>query len=178
MSAIGPKSKILDFFGDVVFEIRWLLVPFYLFLYVALGIYVWCYMREIWEMLAGAGGLTSEHAMLTILRLIDMGMIANLVTTNAIGGWTIFVREYRYKELTDQPRWLSPNFSSMEQKTKLFASLTAVAGIKFLHEFITVSNLSWDTLGKMIAIIGVFLIVMLTFCWVQLRTHRPSEHAN
>jgi len=169
------RDRIVNALGQSIFAIRWLLVPIYLLLYIALGVYIWKYFELVWELFSHMQLLSHEALMLGILQLIDMGMIANLVVMTTIGGYSIFVNEYELENLKDRPRWLNKNFSSGDQKIKLGMSLIGVAMIHFLNAFITAEHMSWDVLGKQLAIFGVvFLGGTIAFCFINLMSHSKS----
>lgn len=174
-NALGMKDKIIHFIGQAVFEIRWLLAPMYLLLYVALGVYLVKYAELIFQMFITANSLSDIDCVLIILELVDMSMIANLVVMTTTGGYSIFVREYRAKELDDRPRWLSPDFSSGEQKVKLGASLMAIVAVNMIHDALG-HEASWDKLLKTGFILGVFTIVTVAFCYINKLLHSSHAH--
>lgn len=132
----------MDFIGECVYAIRFLLVPMYLLLWLALIAYNVQYAREIFDFLFapnGAGGFIwrdndSTHYLLFILSLIDITMIGNLVVMTTIGGFSTFVKEYRLDELEGRPRWMN-GLDSTALKNKMGMSLVGVSAIHLLKTF-------------------------------------------
>lgn len=171
MSQIGEKM------GQWIYSIRYLLVPFYMLLWVALSVYLWNYTVEIWHLVTD--GNLPKAVLLSIIELTDMTMIAQLIVMTTIGGYSIFVREYG-NEIKDRPRWLSSNFSSSEQKIKLGMSLIAVACVNLLPDFLNMSaSITWADLSKKVAIVVVFIVSTLAFCIINNLmhpSHPPTPH--
>jgi uncharacterized protein (TIGR00645 family) len=170
------KDKLIDRTSDAIFAVRWLLAPMYLLLYVALIVYLLKYSQEILNMILEFKGTPPRMAMLAVIELIDMTMIANLVVMTTTGGYSIFVREFKNLPEDDRPRWLTRTLSSGEQKIKLGASLVGVALVNMLPTFIEADHIDWATITKQIAIIGVFMIGTLVFCWVNILSHSADHN--
>jgi uncharacterized protein (TIGR00645 family) len=169
MAVNSRASKVIEAIGAAIFAIRWLLVPMYMLLYIALGIYLWNFFTVVFEMVTAAlHGETNNFFMLSIIELVDMTMIANLVVMTTTGGYSIFVREYP-DSMPNRPRWLSKNFSSSEQKIKMVMSLIAIADITLLNEFINTKSLP-----AQVTIMAVFLVSGFAFCCFNLLMHHKS----
>lgn len=171
------KDKVIDVVSGAIFAVRWLLAPMYLLLYVALIVYLLKYAQEILNMILDFNQTPPRMAMLAVIELIDMTMIANLVVMTTTGGYSIFVREFKNLPEDDRPRWLTRTLSSGEQKIKLGASLVGVALVNMLPTFIEADKIDWTTITKQIAIIAVFMVGTLVFCWVNMLSHAP-DHAS
>ena len=69
---------MIKFIERVIFNTKWLLLPFYLVLILALGVYTYFDIYEFIEYIEKLGVSNKDSAMLTFIELIDMTMIANL----------------------------------------------------------------------------------------------------
>jgi uncharacterized protein (TIGR00645 family) len=166
---MNRANKLIEGIGAIIFAIRWLLVPMYLLLYIALGIYLWNFCSVVIEMVIAAfHGEANNFFMLAIIELVDMTMIANLVVMTTTGGYSIFVKEYP-DDMPNRPRWLSKNFSSSEQKIKMVMSLIAIADITLLNELINTKSLT-----AQVTIIAVFIVSGFAFCLFNLLMHHKS----
>ena len=77
----------------LIFAARWLQLPLYLGLVVAMGIYVWEFWKEMGHLLhiVASRDVNETEIMLGVLGLIDVVMIANLLIMVIIGGYETFV---------------------------------------------------------------------------------------
>ena len=77
----------------MIFAARWLQLPLYLGLVVAMGIYVFQFCKEMVHLLqiVSTRDVSETDIMLGVLGLIDVVMIANLLIMVIIGGYETFV---------------------------------------------------------------------------------------
>ena len=92
--------------GRIIFWSRWLQLPMYLGLIVALGVYAWKFMIVLFNLVANLGSLKETDILIQVLTLIDVVMIANLLVMVIIGGYEIFVSRLDLGDSRDQPEWL------------------------------------------------------------------------
>ena len=95
-------KKIIE---NVLFTTKWLLIPFYLGLIVALICFFIVDAKEIWHFISSSNSLNKSEAMMFILELIDMAMIAALVRMIVIGGYTSFVNKNHELEGEKNKQW-------------------------------------------------------------------------
>lgn len=79
-----PLSHHVETF---LFGSRWLQAPLYVGLVVAQGVYVFQFLRELVHLVGSAVSLTEIDIMLIVLGLIDVVMVANLLTMVTVGGY-------------------------------------------------------------------------------------------
>lgn len=158
--------KLQNIIEKVLFGSRWLLVPFYVGLIFALGVYMIVDTKEVWHMLVHATTMDRETAMLVLLELVDMAMIAALVKMIITGGYTSFVNKNHGQN--------SDKASSGTLKVKMSTSLVGVSSIHLLQKFIDLHLLPWDDLSKLLAIHASFLIGSLVLAYIEL-IHVKSE---
>jgi uncharacterized protein (TIGR00645 family) len=123
----------------IIFLSRWLQLPLYLGLIVAQCVYAFRFAIQLWELLHGAVGLSEEEVMLAVLNLIDVVMIANLLTMVIIGGYETFVSRLRLQGHPDQPEWLS-HVNANVLKVKLATALIGISSVHLLITFIHASK--------------------------------------
>ena len=169
------RKKLIHNIEQSIFSVRWLLIPLYVGLVGALGLYIIHFVHEIILMFHNFmyNYEVSNVLMLSILELVDMTMISQLVIMTIQGGFSIFVKEFNYLELKGRPRWLSSNFGSSEQKIKMGMSIIGVIIVNFLHDFIQSSSLDLHNLQMRLMILGAVIVATLSFCLFNILMHLP-----
>lgn len=142
--------KIKKLIETLIFSSRWLLIPFYIGLFIAMLVYTYIYVREIYHLVWDARGMTKDVVLLTTLELVDIVMIANLVKMIITGSYNSFVDKSHGHD--------GENISSGMLKVKMSTSLIGVSSIHLLQTFIDSSNIDWPNLQKQLMIHSVFLI--------------------
>ncbi len=160
------KTRLQRTIEVILFGSRWLLVPFYLGLMVALGIYLFIDAKEVVHLCAKVLVLDKEATMLVLLELVDMAMIAALVKMIITGGYTSFVNKNHGQN--------SDKASSGTLKVKMSTSLVGVSSIHLLQKFIDVRELPWTELGPLLAIHFAFLFGSLMLAYIEY-IHVKSE---
>lgn len=153
----AAKSQL----ARLIFWSRWLQLPMYLGLIVALGVYAYKFLIKLWDLVVNIGTLQEDHILLNVLSLIDVVMIANLLVMVIVGGYEIFVSRLDIKGHPDQPEWLS-HVDAGVLKVKLGIALITISSIHLLRSFIDASNLSEHTL-KWEVIIHLVLVFSAAF---------------
>lgn len=163
--------------ANIIFWSRWLQLPMYLGLIVALGVYAWKFMVVLYELLINLNQLKETDILIQVLTLIDVVMIANLLVMVIIGGYEIFVSKLNLGESQDQPEWLD-HVDAGVLKVKLGIALITISSINLLRSFINAANMDEHTL-KWEVIIHVVLVFSAMFIaatdWmIQKKGHAPS----
>lgn len=151
-----------------LFSSKWMLIPFYAGLMVALAIFLIIDLKEVYHMVAESNSLDKTTGMMFILELVDMAMIAALVRMIIIGGYTSFVNKNHSEE--------GEKSSSGVLKVKLGTALIGVSSINLLQTFISCmhSNISWDKINIQLIIHGAFLLGALVLSVIDY-LHVKSE---
>ena len=173
-SAIG--TKIEHAFESIVFASRWIQAPLYGGLIVAELLYAYKFLVELWEMVHHVGELTETLFMLGVLSLIDITMVANLLTMVVIGGYATFVSKLDLDGHRDRPDWLS-HVDPGTIKVKLAASLIGISSIHLLKAFVNVSNVSPEHIKWQIYIHVTFLASAILLAWTDKLMQRDRKHA-
>src|SRR5690242_883086 len=158
---------------QLIFGSRWLLLPLYLGLIVAQGVYVVLFLKELWHLVQGAIRFTEQEIMLVVLGLIDVVMISNLLIMVIVGGYETFVSRLELERHPDQPEWLSHVNASL-LKTKLAMAIIGISSIALLRTFIyggalgrpdvpfTEAGVMWQTI-----IHGLFILSAIGIAYVE-----------
>jgi uncharacterized protein (TIGR00645 family) len=138
-TAAPPRLRPIP---TVIFAARWLQLPLYLGLILAMGIYVVQFWKEMMHILhiVAAKEISETEIMLGVLGLIDVVMIANLLIMVIIGGYETFVSRMYIENHPDQPEWLS-HVNASVLKVKLATAIIGISSIHLLKTFINAGQL-------------------------------------
>ena len=147
-----------------IFWSRWLQLPMYLGLIVALAVYVYKFFVMLSGLVVNFGSYGENDILLIVLALIDVVMIANLLVMVIIGGYEIFVSRLNIDDHPDQPEWLD-HVDAGVLKIKLGMALVSISSIHLLRSFIDAKNLSehtlkWEVTIHCILVLSVIFIAL------------------
>jgi uncharacterized protein (TIGR00645 family) len=143
----------------IIFNSKWLLIPFFLKLFWTLSKLMYCFFVD--------GTLSNEDLMQT-LEDVDIVMIANLVKMMITGSYNSFVdKNHGYD---------TERISSGGLKVKMATSVMGVALIQLLKTFIDAGNISNETIHKQLLIYGVFIIGSLAFAVIDYLHIKSESH--
>ncbi|HET9042133.1 MAG TPA: TIGR00645 family protein [Burkholderiales bacterium] len=146
----------------VIFAARWLQLPLYLGLILAMGIYVVQFWKEMMHLLqiVAAKDISETEIMLGVLGLIDVVMIANLLIMVIIGGYETFVSRMYIEGHPDQPEWLS-HVNASVLKVKLATAIIGISSIHLLKTFINAAQIEEKQMMWQVIIHLAFLVSAL-----------------
>ncbi len=171
----GGVTRIEQGFEVVVFASRWIQAPLYGGLIVAELLYAVKFLTELTHMVLGIQELTETIFMLGVLSLIDITMVANLLTMVVIGGYATFVSKLDLEGHRDRPDWLS-HVDPGTIKVKLAASLIGISSIHLLKAFVNVSNVPVEHIKWQILIHLTFLGSAILLAWTDKLMQRDRKH--
>ncbi|MES4787101.1 MAG: TIGR00645 family protein [Nitrospiraceae bacterium] len=174
-SGNGGISKVEQGFEIIVFASRWIQAPLYGGLIVAECLYAYKFLTELWEMVHEIRELPETVFMLGVLSLIDITMVANLLTMVVIGGYATFVSKLDLEGHRDRPDWLS-HVDPGTIKVKLAASLIGISSIHLLKAFVNVSNVSPEHIKWQILIHMTFLGSAILLAWTDKLMLKDKRH--
>jgi uncharacterized protein (TIGR00645 family) len=146
----------------LIFAARWLQLPLYLGLILAMGIYVVQFWKEMMHLLhvVASKDISETEIMLGVLGLIDVVMIANLLIMVIIGGYETFVSRMYIEGHPDQPEWLS-HVNASVLKVKLATAIIGISSIHLLKTFINAAQLDEKQMLWQVIIHLAFLVSAL-----------------
>lgn len=130
---------------------RWLLAPLYLGLAATLGVLIVQFYIDLFHLVGKLGTTADEEIILSVLALIDLVLVAGLVTMVVISSYESFVSKFDKMDLADAP----PLFGKLDPgtlKIKLGASMVAISSIQLLKAFVSVDSYSSTELAWLIGI--------------------------
>jgi len=147
----------------LIFNSRWVLAIFYVFLVFALVILAIKFLQEFGHFVMTFWGATDAEFLTSVLGLVDKTLLANLMILVIFSGYENFVSVIgAAKDSDDRPSWMGA-VDFAELKLKLIGSIIALSGIILLASFLEISSTNKDDLGWMIGIHMVFVITGLLF---------------
>ncbi|MGV0992975.1 MAG: YqhA family protein [Mycobacterium sp.] len=166
----GVVGRVEDFIESGLFGARWLLVPFYVGLAVAI-------VPLLVKFIVGLGHLASvtvhgdvSQVTVAMLELLDIVLIANLVLIVVFAGYESFVSKMEVARVSrDRPSWMGKvDYSSL--KMKLIGSIVAISAIGLLQDFIAGNDgpLDVTTTRWRVVVHCTFLLSGLLFATMDL----------
>jgi uncharacterized protein (TIGR00645 family) len=170
-----PMSRAEHLFEVAVFSSRWIQAPLYGGLIIAELLYAYKFLIELWEMVTHIGKLEETVFMLGVLGLIDVTMVANLLTMVVIGGYATFVSKLDLEHHPDRPDWLS-HVDPGTIKVKLAASLIGISSIHLLKSFVDIANENPEHVKWKIFIHMTFLGSAILLAWTDKIMQKEKKH--
>ena len=158
-------KKLIEF---VIFQSRWLLVPFYLGLIIAQIFYCFKFTETVWELCKEFHHLDETKLMLMVLTLIDITMIANLIKMIIGGSYQTLVEKISVDH--------SEKIGSGMLKVKMGSSLVGVSSIHLLQTFI---NSHAEPTRDIIVKSGIhiiFLVSTIGLAYIDYLHHLTKTH--
>ena len=146
-----------------IFNSRWLLVPFYIGLIVALGLLLVKFSMAFVALLPVVFGGESGAVLVSILTLVDITLVANLLLIIIFAGYENFVSKINTGDNEDRPEWMGHvGFSDL--KLKLIGSIVAISGIELLKYFINVKEVLAEPngIGQLAWVLGIHLTLVFS----------------
>jgi uncharacterized protein (TIGR00645 family) len=171
----SASNQVEAFFESVIFASRWIQAPLYAGLIVAELLYAYKFLHELWEMVTHINKIEETAFMLGVLGLIDVTMVANLLTMVVIGGYATFVSKLDLEHHPDRPDWLT-HVDPGTIKIKLAASLIGISSIHLLKGFVDVANENPEHLKWKIFIHMTFLASAILLAWTDKIMQKDKKH--
>jgi uncharacterized protein (TIGR00645 family) len=168
-------SRVEQAFETIVFGSRWIQAPLYGGLIVAELLYAYKFLVELWDMVIDVHHLEETKFMLGVLGLIDVTMVANLLTMVVIGGYATFVSKLDLEGHPDRPDWLS-HVDPGTIKVKLAASLIGISSIHLLKAFVDIENENPEHVKWKIFIHMTFLGSAILLAWTDKIMQKDKKH--
>jgi uncharacterized protein (TIGR00645 family) len=158
------SRSIEHFIERTMFASRWLLAPVYLglaFGLVALGLK---FFQEAFHLVTHTLTMTESDIVLTVLALIDLGLVGSLVVMVMFSGYENFVSTIDAKG-TETLGWLG-KLDSGTLKLKVAASIVAISSIHLLRIFMQAKDIDdnkimWYCLLHLTFVVSALLLGVL-----------------
>ena len=167
--------RVEQLFEILIFGSRWIQAPLYGGLIVAELLYAAKFLTELWHMVVHFREDSETLFMLEVLSLIDVTMVANLLTMVIIGGYATFVSKLDLETHPDRPEWLT-HVDPGTIKIKLAASLVGISSIHLLKAFVDVTNENPEHIKWKIFIHLTFLGSAIFLAYTDKLMQRDRKH--
>lgn len=157
-------KKIEHFLEMVIFNSRWLLVPYYLGLVLAIALLLVKFIKEFISFAVMVFAGSGTDVIIGILTLVDVVLLSNLLLIIIFAGYENFVSKIDTGDSEDRPSWMgSVSFSDL--KMKLIGSIVAISGIELLKAFVEIDKgyLTNEDLAWKVGIHMTFVVTGLLF---------------
>lgn len=175
MPARTTVEQFEHIFEMAVFSSRWIQAPLYAGLIMAELLYAYKFLVELWEMVVHIQKMDETIFMLGVLGLIDVTMVANLLTMVIIGGYATFVSKLDLDTHPDRPDWLT-HVDPGTIKIKLAASLVGISSIHLLKSFVDIANENPEHVKWKIFIHMTFLGSAILLAWTDKIMQKDKKH--
>ncbi len=165
-------SRILE---QTVFGGRFLLLPMYLGLSVALLVYAVRFIVQTVDLAWNSISSSNTEVLIAVLHLLDIVMVSHLIVMIMIGGYVLFIGDFSksagdvdHPESSRLPRlaWLG-HIDPGKLKVKMSMSMLGVSSIHLLEAFVKADSASFDYLTKLIAVHLVIVVSTVAVAWVN-----------
>ena len=160
-----------------LFRSRWLLVPIYIGLAIALVGLVVKAAQHVWHFGAHILSSTESELVLDALGLIDLSLTASLIVIVIFSGYENFVSRVDSQSHDNWPEWMARiDFTGL--KLKLLSSIVAISAIQLLRAFMDVTRVSDRELMWYSIILVVFVVCGLVLALTDKLTsgsHTPGD---
>lgn len=155
-------KKLELFIESLIFSSRWILVPFYLGLVVAIGLLLIKFGKEFMHFVSMVFNGTGNDVVIGVLTLIDVVLLSNLLLIIIFAGYENFVSKIHTDDHEDRPSWMG-HVSFSDLKMKLIGSIVAISGIELLKAFVNVEQFTNEQLAWKVGIHLTFVISGVLF---------------
>ena len=164
-----PRNSI----ESLMFAARWLQLPLYIGLIIALGAYTYEFFIHLWEVIELIVFKRSpeRHVILEVLDLVDIVMVANLLIMVIVGGYESFVSRLNLDDHPDQPEWLA-HVNPGSLKIKFAISIVTIGAVHLLATFVNAAHIEMETILMQLAIQIVLMATAITIVVVDRLSHK------
>jgi len=169
-------KKIEHFLEMIIFNSRWLLVPYYLGLVLAIALLLVKFVKEFISFAIMVFTGSGTDVIIGILTLIDVVLLSNLLLIIIFAGYENFVSKIDTGDSEDRPSWMgSVSFSDL--KMKLIGSIVAISGIELLKAFVEIDKgyLTNEDLAWKVGIHMAFVMTGLLFALSDWLTYNKKK---
>jgi uncharacterized protein (TIGR00645 family) len=145
----------------IIFNSRWLVVPFLLGLILGLAAVVYKFVLKLVEFIMQIPANAPADVMVGILTLVDLTLVANLIVIVICSSYENFVARIDPAEHPDWPEGLIKiGFAGLKQK--LLGSIVAIAAVNVLEWFMDIDRHADNVkLAWLVGILIAFAVAML-----------------
>ena len=158
------------------YSARWILAPLFLGLSLALLALALKFFQEVWHVLPHVFELSESDLILSLLSMVDMGLVGGLIVMVMYSSYENFVSRLDLDEKdSERLGWLG-KMDAGSLKNKVAASIVAISSIHLLRIFMNISTIENDKLLWYVIVHLTFVLSALVMCWIDLLTRKAHQH--
>ena len=163
-------------FEKLFYSARWILAPLFLGLSLALLALALKFFQEVWHVLPHVFELSESDLILSLLSMVDMGLVGGLSVMVMYSSYENFVSRLDLDEKdSERLGWLG-KMDAGSLKNKVAASIVAISSIHLLRIFMNISTIENDKLLWYVIVHLTFVLSALVMCWIDLLTRKAHQH--
>ena len=163
-------------FEKLFYSARWILAPLFLGLSLALLALALKFFQEVWHVLPHVFELSESDLILSLLSMVDMGLVGGLIVMVMYSSYENFVSRLDLDEKdSERLGWLG-KMDAGSLKNKVAASIVAISSIHLLRIFMNISTIENDKLLWYVIVHLTFVLSALVLCWIDLLTRKAHQH--
>ena len=163
-------------FEKLFYSARWILAPLFLGLSLALLALALKFFQEVWHVLPHVFELSESDLILSLLSMVDMGLVGGLIVMVMYSSYENFVSRPDLDEKdSERLGWLG-KMDAGSLKNKVAASIVAISSIHLLRIFMNISTIENDKLLWYVIVHLTFVLSALVMCWIDLLTRKAHQH--
>lgn len=163
-------------FEKLFYSARWILAPLFLGLALALLALALKFFQEVWHVLPHVFELSESDLILSLLSMVDMGLVGGLIVMVMYSSYENFVSRLDLDEKdSERLGWLG-KMDAGSLKNKVAASIVAISSIHLLRIFMNISTIENDKLLWYVIVHLTFVLSALVMCWIDLLTRKAHQH--
>ena len=163
-------------FEKLFYSARWILAPLFLGLSLALLALALKFFQQVWHVLPHVFELSESDLILSLLSMVDMGLVGGLIVMVMYSSYENFVSRLDLDEKdSERLGWLG-KMDAGSLKNKVAASIVAISSIHLLRIFMNISTIENDKLLWYVIVHLTFVLSALVMCWIDLLTRKAHQH--
>lgn len=131
-------KNALNFVGELLFGLRFVMSFFYIGLVIVMLAILWKFGLEIWYLIGAlfSTNIAKMDLIIKVLELVDVTMVAQLVWVVALAGFSLFVTTDHFEgKGIKKPDWLD-HVNTYNLKLKLAFAMISISGVHALKTYL------------------------------------------
>ena len=159
-------------FERTFYATRWFLAPVFLGLSISLIALAIKFFQELFHVLPHVLSLSEGDLILSLLSLIDLGLVGGLIVMVMYSSYENFVSRMNLDETKDEKLGWLGKMDSGSLKNKVAASIVAISSIHLLRIFMNIESIGNDKLVWYVVIHLTFVLSAFVMCCIDLLTKK------
>ena len=159
-------------FERTFYAARWFLAPVLLGLSLALIALAIKFFQEIFHVLPHVLTLSEADLILSLLSLIDMGLVGGLIVMVMYSSYENFVSRMNLDDGKDEKLGWLGKMDAGSLKNKVAASIVAISSIHLLRIFMDIQSIANDKLLWYVVLHLTFVLSAFVMCCIDIITKK------